>query len=245
MIECPKCQHDNDLGRIFCSKCGEKLDISKVSAPSGVKRVAKKGKKTVPAAKMASFIAGQAFKVVLLASVSAFLTLVWLPPKLDRKGFSGANLDALQTKRAQVEEAISGTKEVKVVFEESDLNAHIAQVVQNTIKAAGETKGPRLESMYVQLGDGVARITVQLKWKWFRLAPQMEARADNSDGRWRFAPTAAWIGRLRIPPQATPKVAERFGTFLKDLETERQLFEQLASAEIKPGQLIVTTQKES
>ena len=31
---CPKCNYDNELGRIFCHSCGAKLDLTKIKPPT-------------------------------------------------------------------------------------------------------------------------------------------------------------------------------------------------------------------
>ncbi len=36
MIICTNCEHDNDIGRVFCSECGAKLDLSMVNSDSVV-----------------------------------------------------------------------------------------------------------------------------------------------------------------------------------------------------------------
>ena len=83
MIECPKCNHDNDIGRIFCVKCGEKLEISKVGAPSGMKRISRKTANSKSFAQIASFNLGKLVKIAFLAMGSAVITLVFLPPNFE------------------------------------------------------------------------------------------------------------------------------------------------------------------
>jgi uncharacterized membrane protein YvbJ len=39
MIICPKCGNDNPLGRVFCGKCGSKLDFSHTSSQEMVVKV--------------------------------------------------------------------------------------------------------------------------------------------------------------------------------------------------------------
>ncbi len=244
MLECPKCGHDNDIGRIFCVKCGEKLEISKVGAPSGMKRMGRKAGKGKSAAKIAAFIAGKFFKITLLAMVSATITLVFLPPNFDSRGFSDVNLESYKDKSGQLEEAYTSQNAVALSFTEAELNAKMAQMVKDTIAAEGEVKGPKLESIYISLGDGTVTATVQRKWWHFRLTAQMRCVVQNKDGHWEFKPDGAWIGRLRLPPQLNDKIAEMvFKVVWVNLDAERKWMDSFGTFEVKPLQMNVTTKK--
>ena len=247
MIECSKCQHDNDLGRIFCVKCGEKLDISKVRAPSGIVRRSKEGKKNVPAKKMVMIGLGKFIKVAILAVMTAMITLICLPPHLQQESFSENNLSAFQEKRAKLEEAVTLQQEVRLVFEEADLNAYLSEAIQKSTTTAKEPKGPSLENIYIGLGDGVVTTTIQEKWRWFRFSVQMRAKTVSQNDKWQFRVDEIRIGRWPIPswfpPQAKDSVATAFKVIWKDLSTERQWLEDLSSLEIKPKQMILVTKK--
>ena len=48
MLLCPKCGYDNELGRIFCHQCGQKLDLDAIKPPSrGGKSLKKKSYTTL------------------------------------------------------------------------------------------------------------------------------------------------------------------------------------------------------
>jgi len=244
MLECPKCQYDNDLGRIFCAKCGEKLEISKVGVPTGIKRRAKLGLKGQPLSKVLARAGVKLIKVTILAALAAFLTLTALPPKMDRQPFTELHIYGFEQKRHQLEQAIHNQEIVELVFEEGDLNAALAQGLQVSLQNEEESKGVKPESIHIDLANGTALVTVQNKWKWFRIFFQMQAKPEIKDNMWHFTPTAAWIGRFRIPSPLTGYMANAFSVIWKDLETERRWMEQFASMEIKPGQLIITTKRE-
>jgi len=246
MIECQKCQHDNDLGRIFCAKCGEKLDITHVGPPSGVKRRIKSGKKSLSLAKIASTIATQCVKVFFLAIMAAIVTLIWLPPDLQRKGFDEKNIEAYQTKLDQME---TGEQNARIIFEEGDLNAIMAQAVQKIRKENEGAKGLVLSSVYFSLREGLVVVTAEQKWKWFRLTAQLEAKPVQNDAGWSFAPMGARIGRFMAAPHfggkgpdviMLAKVSDAFQKLLSGLETEKRLLERISGITIRPGQIILT-----
>ncbi len=136
-------------------------------------------------------------------------------------------------------------QEVKLVFEEADLNAPLSDDIE---KAMEVSKGLKLENIYIGLGDGVVTITIQEKWQWFRFAVQMQAKPVHQGDKWKFRADEIRIGRWPIPswfpPQAKDSIAAAFKTIWKDLTTERQWLEELSLLEIKPKQMIIVTKKE-
>ncbi len=243
MLECPKCQHDNDLGRIFCAKCGEKLEISKLGVPSSIKRQARKGRKVLPMGRLVAAFFGKVFKIVWLAAVSAVLISVWLPPRFERNLFSERDLASFQEKHTQLQEAATSQQAVSLVFTEAELNSALAAAVANTAKLNAGSNGPVLNSLYLSLGEDTASLIIESKWKWFRLALQGRVRVLHQEGILRFLPTEIRIGRLLVPPAAFPYLEMVFKRFLGDFSAERQWIEQSASFSVKQGQVSLTTTK--
>ena len=252
MLECPKCQHDNDLGRIFCTKCGEKLDITHVGPPSGISRKGKKGKKSPPFKEMLSITAGKFGKVILLAAITALVTLVWLPPDLQRTTFYVQNAEAYKTK---IELMTSAAPDIvsEIAFEEGDINASMAEAVRTTTEGAGEGWKMRLNSVYFSLRDDLVVVTAENKIKWFRLILQLEAKPFETDGKWEFIPTAVRIGRFQLAPQLGGKKADdailqklldfSFKRLWAGAESEKQILESVSKVVVKPGKIILTSKK--
>ncbi len=243
MIECPKCGHDNDLGRIFCAKCGEKLEISKVGIPSSIKRQARKGRKAVPFSKRAAAFFEKSIKVVMLAATSALLVSIWLPPRYSRKGFNEKDLESFRQKHAQLEEAVAGHSEVTLTVEEPEVNAFLAEAVRSTAADSAKAGGLSLESMCLSLDKDDALLTVISKWKWFRLSVQARARPAQEGGAWKFSVAEIRIGRLMVPSPLQARLVPTFQKLLGGFNVEQQWIEQLASFEIKEGRAVLTTKK--
>ena len=45
MLICPKCGYDNELGRIFCHSCGDKLDLSNIKPATAAEKKLRKAKR--------------------------------------------------------------------------------------------------------------------------------------------------------------------------------------------------------
>ncbi len=242
MIICPKCQYDNDLGRIFCAKCGEKLDISRVRAPSSVRRRAKSGR-NMSFQKMFSIALKKMFKVAILAAVCSIVSMLLLSPKVQRKDFSVSSLESFQAKRAKLDDASSTEQQLKFTFTEGEINSAIAQAISNSNKA--EAANPnliKLESMYFALEDGAAVVTFHNKWRWFRLSLQERVTPLQVNDNWTFQLSTFWIGRLRLPPVINKFVDDQyFSKIWTGFVAEKGIIEHLGSLEIKPGEAHLTT----
>lgn len=237
MIECPKCQHDNDLGRIFCAKCGEKLEISKVRAPSRLR----KGKgKAVPFQKTLGLWMTRIVKVTILAFIVALVITMALPPKLEKRKFNDKNVVVFEEKRGKLEESLNAQEPARIVFNESDVNAYLDKVVQKT---KSKPEGGNLDSMYIKIASAKQiQLTVYNKWKWFHLGVQAEAEPVHKNGRWTFKLRSVRIGRLDLPQYFHDQISD---TFLKNIwssfNQEKGWIEQVVSLQMAPGEMLLVT----
>lgn len=189
---------------------------------------------------------GKAIKLALLALACAVITLVWLPPHITIRKFSSANFSAYAEKRAKLQEAIESQEQVAITFEQGDLNAAIAQIVQKTKETTEEVKGFNLESIYIEPLEGEIRTTVQNKWKSFRLVVQIYAKPDNKTGKWDFNITRILVGRLPMPQPLHDKLSEVFIRKLwMGFSQEIEWLGQLDEIVMKAGQVLLKTHKEA
>lgn len=246
MLNCPQCGHDNDIGRIFCAKCGQKLEISRVGVPSSVRRGSRRSKQEASIAQRVLFGIRKFIQIALLAAAAALVASIWIPPRDASRAPGDKDLEAFQKKRAELEEAFGNQTGGQFMFREEELNAKLAEAVAVTRKAAGENAGGmQIEKLTVALGEGTATITVTQKWKWFRLGVQAVARLKNNDARWFFDPVEIRVGRWLAPALITPHLVPILERLLSGLAPEKQKLEQAASVEIKPGELILAAPKPS
>jgi len=242
MIICPKCQYDNDLGRIFCAKCGEKLDITKVKAPTSVRK-RPKGEKHRSFQKIVSDFTAKLIKVAILAAVACVLTLLAAPPVFQRKDFNASDVISFEEKRGQLEDSQTSEQKKQIVFKEEELNAALSQAIYNTTATqAADPNAIKLETMYLGFQEGTVRVTIANKWRWFRLNLQEQSTPVQENGVWTLQPTAFWIGRLRLPPALNSYVNQLyFSRLWASFVNEKTLIEKLTGLELKPGQAVLTT----
>ncbi|MDD2709557.1 MAG: zinc ribbon domain-containing protein [Verrucomicrobiae bacterium] len=245
MLVCPKCQYDNELGRIFCAKCGEKLDLNRVGPQSGVVKRARSGKKQMPFGKIVASGMTKFIEVIMLAAVAAFLTLIMMPPQVFRKGFDDRHFESYQNKQTQLIEAVSVDQVVSMNLDEEELNSMLSQVVKQAQKAMAD-QPIGLDSAYVSIRDGVAVVVIQMKWKYFRLVFSLEVKPALVENRMTFVPVGARVGRVRVPPESAlslERIQKIAKGLLNGLETEKQILAKTESLVFKPGQVSLKTRK--
>jgi hypothetical protein len=245
MIECPKCGHDNDLGRIFCVECGEKLDISKVSAPSGIRR-RKKGGSAQSKGQMIGGAVVKVIKLTFLAAVCAVLTLLWLQPDFQRKTFGVNELASYVANRTQMEDALRNQQSAKIVLTEPEVNAAMAKAIIDTTKGQKDAGEIKLESIYFRFADKSAIMTAQNKVKWFRLSVQVKVSPVKTVDKWHFKVDRVWVGRLPFPAFLNDRVVDSFiKRLFADFGAERELIEKMDAVELKTGELTLASKTTS
>jgi len=131
MIICPKCGNDNPLGRVFCGKCGGKLDFSHTSSQDMVVKPESNWFRT--------HWPKLAYLVVLIVLIPVALVLWPQPPLVGKPGTGG------ETRVENGVRAVSAVKPGQIVnatFAEEDLNGYL-----QLIKA----KDPGADSLSISL----------------------------------------------------------------------------------------------
>ena len=118
MIICPKCRHDNPLGRVFCGKCGTKLDFAHTSSQDMAAKIepspiARHWRKVV-------------YPIILLIVVLVAMVL-WPAADLIGKPPGTTGGDKRVENGVKALAAMKRGQVVNAAFAEEDLNAYFQQ----------------------------------------------------------------------------------------------------------------------
>ncbi len=230
MLECPKCGYDNELGRIFCHQCGQKLDINQIKPPSrGGKSLRKKS----------SFGAGRAIswiiRLAILASVGWMIYLIAQVPDVKKIETTNADLVSFYKKRDAVENAVAMKKEVNLSFSQTEVNKFIG-----TLKfEKPEGKGLALSASHLQIEFEkdeataiiVGSISVGSSWDK-RLYLSYTGTPGIEGGKFVFKPVTARIGALKVPLfllERTNLIQGWFEQLFGQLNDEKRLLNSVTS----------------
>jgi len=129
-VPCEQCGHDNDLGRIFCARCGVRLNADALT-PTEVARQLKQ-KRAPQRRKNALMVIG--LLIVAAIGVTFWPTTIDADPGAPRRGHTVAA--KLETVALELTSKGSVTRSLS----EKDLNAYLAYVMLRKAEAAAREK---------------------------------------------------------------------------------------------------------
>ena len=229
MISCPKCGHTNELGRIFCHKCGAKLNLHEIKPPK------KKGGGS-------KSIVGWVFRVIEIAVVVGIVIAVYLMlqvPTVKPLTTNYNDLIAVDQARTDLEQRINTHTPVTVQLTESQLNAFFDSF--HFEKNEGKALQVLANKLQAEIGDGDIKLillgALKVGPSWERkISITYTGVPEVEDGEFVFQPVSGAIGALPINRQLlqmTGLFQKYFGTVFANLKQEKQLLDQVTSITAK------------
>jgi len=232
MLICPKCGNDNELGRIFCHQCGDRLDLSSIKPPSVAERKRRLFK--AEAIRSTRFLVNLVILGVLILAVA----LICLTPPVVPIQSSNTDLVASDTKRMELDRLGKGKKGGQVMVTEAQLNAFFNQ------RPFRKATGAGIELTPVALRIHLNESRVQMEFlgtthfgSYFekKLYLAYEGQPTVQDGKFDFKPTGGWIGKLPIHPlllRITSFFESRFGRMFNEFSSEKELLDTLTAIDV-------------
>lgn len=222
-VQCSRCGHSNEPGRLFCMQCGAKLDLSAVV----LKRVSfgrRFGAAFVYLLRLSIFLA-------LVAGIVALL----VPPQ--RHGALGTPVHAQQAARrlAVLKQAWDYGQRASQVLTELEVNAYLAEAAAKA--PAPRWYQPKVRAVNVDFGSGVVTVLVLANWGPLPLSYQLQGRPRDDDRGVTLTTTGTWWGRMPLPGGADPWVRKRIGEAMAGLDREMAILR--AASDVSVGQGLV------
>lgn len=224
-FQCPECGCPNEVGRIFCVRCGVKLDFTQMRRPIRID--------------LGGILEGIFRLVVFLVVLSVVVLIVW---PLDPAGQTGDADDARGwlSKRDQLQN--DGAEKVDIT--ETSLNAYLAATFKSPVTNSTEAVNRwamSLAALNVTLRPDHVTVMAVTQWgpltiTWaVRGVPRVVAGRsilDIKDGRW---------GHLPLPRAIATGVANRMAALLVRWPQDREMLEQLTAVALDAGRATLTT----
>ncbi|OQA26678.1 MAG: hypothetical protein BWY59_01293 [Verrucomicrobia bacterium ADurb.Bin345] len=234
-IKCPQCGNVNDLGRVFCSKCGSRLDLSKVST-----RILARGMQK-PHDSMYRLLRN----LLLLALIAALCLLLW-PAGL--VGDTGTVKEARQfaAKIAAIQRAQQAGLYVFEVATEREVNAYIAEILKQN-KNISQSEGMRMgiEAITVRVEPLPKGLTVVILANWgpVRLSYEVTGVPVVKQGLFYLDVQSARWGHLPLPGPAGQWVSQRVANVFSQMRRERKMLDQLGRFDVGDGRIRLVTKR--
>lgn len=240
MIICPRCNHDNPLGRIFCMKCGERLDLSRVKSPAEMEREKKEGKVSTGSVLQQKapinyvLLAKRAARICVLIILAVIGYLLWQQPSLKVIPITQAFKEIGEEKISDLKDAVKSEDKIVREFNEAELASYIEGRLKYTPSEGFFDWA--LSKVLVELNQN--EVSVVSFWSVggknhhhdFIMKHTGKVRVER--GSLGFEPRSCSIGKLPIPQFL-------FGLFSKKLATLADRFKEEFSAAAKQGQVTI------
>lgn len=240
MLKCPKCEYDNELGRIFCHQCGTKLDIDQIKPPS-------RGGKDLRRRQSGGF--GRAiFRTVQIAVLALIVWGIFLliqVPVVNSVKSTEQDFESISRKEVALQRMIDLQKEASVPITEAEVNAFLGKLAFE--KAEG--KGIKVTPSKLQIEFGAKEVTVIVIGrvmagsalnKEFSMSYTGVPTVEN--GRFVFKPVAAAIGALPIHPvvlENSDVIQQYYGQLFRNLTDERRLLGKLSAITVNKERVVL------
>jgi hypothetical protein len=236
-LACTQCKHENEVERVYCHNCGEKLDRSllpQIDETQSAEEMAKAGKKVKAMMNPNRFAWVHTLKTfVLIELLAAVVAAGFLASQ------APANTPPMKSERfpelevKDVWNGMMGTRPaVSVSFKEFDINYFLAKQVKGT-------EGPlgiKFDRAFAVLEPGLVTLATQRDAWGLPIFNSATFSPVLADGKWKADMKRFAIGRLTIPASFAKLVkldSLILGPLAKGFEKE---ITQLARVEkIEPG----------
>jgi hypothetical protein len=238
MLNCPKCGHNNELGRIFCHRCGAKLDLDQIKPPSrGGKSLHRK--KTIGPRQIIR-------RVIDLAVIAVIVWVIYLlvqVPAIRPIETKPENIQTLTKRRLAFELKMDRRQDATLEITEAELNAYLGQFGFGKAEGRGLAVNPT--QFQVETGSGAVSLVllgeIRFGGDWTkRIHLRYTGVPAIKGGHLVFEPVAGVIGALPIHPwllENTGLMARYFGQILGNFTEDQQQLERLATIEVQPGRV--------
>jgi hypothetical protein len=239
MLPCPKCGFENELGRIFCHQCGNKLELDKIKPPS---EGAKIRRKVVGGVRKTVRIV---IELALVLGLMVVVVLICLVPEIPPVKPTGGELAAIDTKRMMLSRLVNGHRTGSVEITAGDLDAYLNTLGLEKPRAAFFELVP--VTVRTEFGEGTVTIkylselhvgSVLRKQIYFGLT----GLPKTGGGQFTLKVTGGWIGKLPIQPkliELTNLFPGAFSKLFAHLDDEEKSLGKLTAITVTPGRAVL------
>ena len=228
---CQTCGFENDFNRLHCSKCGSRLNFQKIEKQHHA--VFKASRR------------GHGFRLmvrlVLFCGLLAALLLMLWPEKPQGSVGTAADADQYAARMFQLEEGIKRRQSTVQIFQEREVNAYLAKLIEHNQAAANEQKR-RMSltgiNLKVRDADLVAVVTVRQGSVYFTYS--LYLTPSVVDGKVVFQVDRFAWGHLPIPVYARDWLVRRIVEMFAGLKSERTVLDHAVGFDVKESMLRVT-----
>lgn len=219
-IECSTCGFQNDLGRVFCAQCSQKLDLRDTSME------ALEDRREFDFGKLIRWV----LSLVVLVAVGGVVGLALWPAKPVPVYTEAAGARQVPVKLAAILRALSYNKAITLDFQEGELNGFLAE----------RAKIKHLQALTIDLKPGAFDLYALRSWTpatnlaflaKMKLPVSMSLKGSFQGGV--FIPEKGKVGHLPLPGKALMLSTDFFAALFPDIVGEKRVIDALRTVAIE------------
>ena len=230
-IACVRCGHQNVLGRIFCTNCGQKLDFRALDrTPRG---------RPGAGSPVARFV-----RIAVVLAIVGAIVMVLKPAS--PLGASGGLQEAqrLNQKIRVVRAALLDGKTATQEISEPELNGYLAEVIKRTNENLPKDKKQPvlLKAINVHFTPDHVVIVMLAQAGPLTLSYSIAGKPAKQDRKFVLTTEGSRFGLMPVPKAANGWVSGRISYVLGRLGNERALLDQVSKMELREGSVVLAFQ---
>lgn len=226
-VKCVRCGAANELNRVFCSKCGGKLDLSNVS--------------TGERSRSARLVSGLVRLVVSFLILAIAGLMLWPVEPSGALG-SAADVRAMTGTLQFFQQAIQNRAVVDRVITEAQVNGYLDEVLRQNreaLRSEGFRLGIREINVSFTREDFI--VLVLANWGPISLSYEIKAVPLVKSGRFEVVVKRARWGHLPLPEPAAAWISKRVAGMFLRMEKELAILNSLGRCDLGNGRVYVAT----
>ena len=240
-LTCTACQHENEIERVYCHNCGEKLDRSllpkaDITKPSEDKaKVARKVKKMMNPNRFNAWLTFKTFLLVefLAVLVAVGYLIVQAPPfvqPLSKEKMPDIEVGDMWSEMLRQKPTVFQT------FKEFDVNYYLRKVMKGS---AGKS-----ESTFAHFEEGLITVATQRSVLGLSICNSATFTPVRDGVKWKADVSRFAIGRLTVPAGLAKLIgltSATLGAFAQAFDKDIKLLDRLEKIEPGEGSISFTT----
>jgi hypothetical protein len=239
-LVCPECAHENEPERIYCHRCGARLDRSAIASQTLRQKEAAETQRHVRKMLNPQRLAFRRLffmtcKLVIGACAAAAVIQMILPPDVP----SAVKDVAPRQINFDLENAIYSHRPAQLEYTEDQVNAYLAYTLKSKQSALNK---PLLDFKRAIVGfsEGSVTVTAERSFFGYSLYTASAYAAHPGEGKVVVSNKGGSVGRLPFPPEIMQFMDIIFADLWSALQREQKLVAKMGGIEFHEKQVLLS-----